>query len=106
MISRDTANAPEQFYACPVCDFLRDAPTSDCDACGYEPEPIPDDDAGDPGSEAGDLAIGSDWIARSLGSALGIALLALVMLMGIAGVFGDPDRVNRGIMRLLAAVLS
>ena len=57
-------------------------------------------------SEVGDLAIGSGWIARSLGSAFGFALFALVLLMGIAGVWGNPDTINRGIARLIAMVLS
>ena len=38
MPSRDTVNRPEALYACPVCDYLRDAPTSDCEACGYDDE--------------------------------------------------------------------
>lgn len=112
-VSRDTANAPEQLSACPRCDFLRDSPTSCCDSCGYDPNAIEADDDRDLGdhdrdrdSEVGDLAIGSGWIARSLGSAFGFALLALVLLMGIAGVWGNPDTINRGIARLIAMVLS
>ena len=101
MPSRDTANAPEQLSACPRCDFLRDSPTSCCDSCGFDPNAIEADDDRDL-----DDHDQPSPIARMISASIGIGLMALVLLMGIAGVFGDPDRVNRGIMRLIAMVLS
>ena len=101
MIPRDTANAPEQLSACPACDYLRDSPTSDCASCGYDPNAIEADDDRDLGDHDQPSPI-----ARMISASIGIGLMALVLLMGIAGVFGDPDRVNRGIMRLIAMVLS
>ena len=98
-VSRDTANNPETLYACPRCDYLRDSPADACDGCDYDPAAIvieADDDR--------DLDRPSP-IVRVISASIGIGMCSLILLMGLAGVFGDPDRVNRGIVRLLSMVL-
>ena len=99
-ISRDTVNNPEALSACPACDYLRDSPTAACDGCGFDPAAIEADDDRDLGDRD------PHPIVRMIGASIGIGLIALVLLMGLAGVFGDPDRVNRGIANLIAMVLS
>lgn len=100
-VSRDTANNPERLYACPACDFLRDSPTSDCDGCGYDPSAIEADDDRDLGDHDP-----RSWIVRSLAAAIGSATIALILLLGITGVWGNPDTVDRAIRNLIALVLS
>jgi hypothetical protein len=100
MLSRDTVNNPEALSACPACDYLRDSPTSDCAACGFDPNAIEADDDRDLGVRD------PSPIGRMIGASIGIGLMALVLLMGIAGVWGNPDQINRGIVRLITIVLS